>query len=78
LTKGELEPNNALIGLLENKNDKISDENLKYYFLKQAKLTSEVYRFLMVMSAALVCLSHGSNDVGNAISPLLILMKIEG
>lgn len=32
----------------------------------------------MVMSAALVCLSHGSNDVGNAISPLLILMKIEG
>lgn len=32
----------------------------------------------MVMSAGLVCLSHGSNDVGNAISPLLILMKIEG
>jgi PiT family inorganic phosphate transporter len=32
---------------------------------------------MMVISAFLVCLSHGSNDVGNAISPLLILMNIE-
>jgi len=44
----------------------------------QAKFTSEVYRYLMVFSAFLVCLSHGSNDVGNAISPLLVVSKREG
>ena len=27
----------------------------------------------MVSAAFLVCLSHGSNDVGNAISPLLVI-----
>ena len=32
----------------------------------------------MIFSAFLVCLSHGSNDVGNAISPLLIIAKLEG
>lgn len=32
----------------------------------------------MVMSAFLVCLSHGSNDVANAIGPLLILMNLKG
>ena len=41
-------------------------------------LTCEVYRFLMILSAFLVCLSHGSNDVANAISPLLVLMKADG
>ena len=54
------------------------EQSLTSYFSQQAKLTSELYRYLMVLSAFLVCLSHGSNDVGNAISPLLILMKIEG
>lgn len=48
------------------------------YIIKQAILLSEVYRVMMVISAFLVCLSHGSNDVGNAISPLLIIMKQEG
>lgn len=47
---------------------------MKYYF-QQAILTNEIYRYLMVLSAFLVCLSHGSNDVANAISPLIILMK---
>ena len=75
--KGAPGPNEALEGLLDNQ-DRHDNQSIKLYFLKQAKLTSEVYRFLMVMSAALVCLSHGSNDVGNAISPLLILMNIEG
>ena len=32
----------------------------------------------MVVSAFLVCLSHGSNDVGNAISPLLVIMNQQG
>ena len=32
----------------------------------------------MVLSAFLVCLSHGSNDVANAISPLIVLMKHDG
>lgn len=31
----------------------------------------------MVCSDFLVCLSHGSNDVANAISPLIVLMNIE-
>lgn len=31
----------------------------------------------MVVSAFLVCLSHGSNDVGNAISPLIVILKLE-
>ena len=38
-------------------------------------LTSEMYRVLMVKSALLVCMSHGSNDVANAISPLSVLIK---
>lgn len=44
---------------------------------KQAMLTSQIYRFLMVFSDFLVCLGHGSNDVANAISPLMVLMKAE-
>ena len=51
------------------------EQKVTLYFVKQAKLTTEVYRILMVISAFLVCLSHGSNDVGNAISPLLVIMK---
>ena len=31
----------------------------------------------MIMSDFLVCMSHGSNDVGNAISPLIIIMNLE-
>lgn len=50
---------------------------VKYYF-QQIILTNEIYRYLMVLSAFLVCLSHGSNDVANAISPLIVLMKNDG
>lgn len=32
----------------------------------------------MVLSAFLVCLSHGSNDVANAISPLIVVMRNAG
>ena len=41
-------------------------------------VTSELYRWLMVTSAFLVCLAHGSNDVANAISPLIVVMKVAG
>lgn len=36
-------------------------------------LVTEEYRFLMVAAAMLVCLAHGSNDVANAITPLLVV-----
>ena len=36
-------------------------------------LVYETYRWLMVMAAMLVCLAHGSNDVANAIAPLIVV-----
>lgn len=41
------------------------------------QLVGEVYRYLMVASACLVCLAHGSNDVANAISPLIVVLRVE-
>lgn len=34
------------------------------------------YRLLLISSACLVCLAHGSNDVANAITPLLVEIGI--
>lgn len=48
------------------------------YLFQQAILTAQVYRCLMIMSDFLVCMAHGSNDVGNAISPLIVLMSLDG
>lgn len=48
---------------------------LKMYTYQQAVLTTQVFRFAMICSTFLVCLSHGCNDVGNAISPLYFLVK---
>ena len=31
----------------------------------------------MIMSDFLVCMAHGSNDVGNAISPLIVVMSLD-
>ena len=42
---------------------------------QELMITTEMYRFLVVMSDLLSCLALGSNDVANAISPLIILMK---
>jgi PiT family inorganic phosphate transporter len=42
------------------------------------ELEREAYRFLLIISACLVCLAHGSNDVANAISPLLVELNITG
>jgi PiT family inorganic phosphate transporter len=61
-----------------NSNSTKEDDKTFEFAIKQCKLISEVYRVLMIVSAFLVCLSHGSNDVGNAISPMLVIMNIEG
>lgn len=41
-------------------------------------LIAQIYRCLMIMSDFLVCMAHGSNDVGNAISPLIVVMNLDG
>ena len=41
-------------------------------------LITETYRLLMVVAAMLVCLAHGSNDVANAITPLLVVEAAHG
>ena len=41
-------------------------------------IVSEMYRYLTIMSSFLMCLALGSNDVANAISPLIVLMKNDG
>ncbi len=43
----------------------------------ELKLVSELYRVLMIVAAMLVCLGHGSNDVSNSISPLLIVFEAQ-
>jgi PiT family inorganic phosphate transporter len=35
-----------------------------------------VYKYLMILAACSVSLAHGSNDVSNAISPLLNAFKL--
>lgn len=47
------------------------------YMFQQTILTAQVFRCLMIMSDFLVCIAHGSNDVGNAISPCIVLMDID-
>lgn len=37
-----------------------------------------MYRFLCILSSLFMCLGIGSNDVANAISPLIVLMKNDG
>ena len=40
-------------------------------------LVYETYRFLVIMADMLVCLAHGSNDVANAISPLIVVAEVD-
>ena len=44
----------------------------------QKAIIFEVYRYLMLVAAMMVCLGHGSNDVANSISPLLTVLAVEG
>jgi len=46
--------------------------------LKGVFIVTELYRILMVAAAMLVCVSHGANDVANAITPLLISLQAHG
>ena len=41
-------------------------------------MIAQVYRFLMLVAAMMVCVGHGSNDVANSISPLLLVLNTEG
>jgi PiT family inorganic phosphate transporter len=45
---------------------------------RQEAVIAQLYRGLMLVAAMMVCLGHGSNDVANSISPLLIVMETEG
>ena len=47
--------------------------NIQVLF-KQVHVINEVHRILMVVTAVLVCMAHGSNDVANAISPLIVAL----
>lgn len=42
----------------------------------QQNVINEVYRYLMLLAAMMVCIGHGSNDVANSISPLLTVFAI--
>ena len=37
----------------------------------------QTFRWLTVMAAMLVCLAHGSNDVANAIAPLIVVSTVD-
>jgi phosphate/sulfate permease len=41
---------------------------------QEQMIISEMYRFLGILSSLFMCVALGSNDVANAISPLIILM----
>ena len=38
--------------------------------VRELELINQIYRYLMVASAFLVCLAHGANNVATAIAPL--------
>jgi phosphate/sulfate permease len=75
--------------IIKNSSDKTDDDNTSgngkqevpldsevvQYCFRQAIIQCEAFRILMVSSALLVCIALGSNDVANAISPLLVLMN---
>ena len=43
----------------------------------EKEIILETFRWLTVMAAMLVCLAHGSNDVANAISPLIVVTTVD-
>ena len=41
-------------------------------------MIAEVYRYMMIGAAMMVCLAHGANDVANSISPMLVVFRLHG
>jgi PiT family inorganic phosphate transporter len=48
------------------------------YSFKQVLLMTQIYRYLAISADLMVCLAHGSNDVANGISPLVVVLGSEG
>ena len=44
--------------------------------MEEHNILVDVYRYMMIAAAMMVCLAHGSNDVANSISPLLVVFEI--
>lgn len=68
----------AIIGTTVNEEgtDAMSEQTTFQFGLKeQHMLICEVYRYMMVGAAMMVCLAHGANDVANSISPLLTVFS---
>ena len=58
----------------------ITDPQARLEFDEQSKsgVINGVYRYLMLVAAMMVCVSHGSNDVANGISPFIAILSQEG
>ena len=56
-----------------NRNSQIQSNSRPESKVAGVFIVTEAYRFLMVVAALLVSLAHGSNDVANAITPLLVV-----
>ena len=44
----------------------------------ETRLVGQLYRCLMLLAAMMVCIGHGSNDVANSISPLIVVFTAKG
>lgn len=42
----------------------------------EIRIVNKAYQVLLVQAACLVCLAHGSNDVANSITPLLVELRV--
>jgi PiT family inorganic phosphate transporter len=61
---------------LNDETAETSTELFEFGLTQEHDLIAEVYRYMMIGSAMMVCLSHGANDVANAISPLLVAFNL--
>ena len=55
-----------------NTENLIKKEETSVENLRELELINQIYRYLMVASAFLVCLAHGANNVATAIAPLQV------
>ena len=70
------EQNQDEVGLIKDADD-VTAENELAKKSDNHKLLSAVFRFLMIGSGWCQGVAHGSNDVANAISPLLVVVGIK-